>query len=387
VQHIKGEVGGKVEDYSGSSEGVRGNLMWPISIAQAIRKFSIVLQPALQEVAAAAAAAAAAGPTAEGQPAADTAAGEDGENASSSSSSSSSYEQVRASTVFLSVLLSLGIVELHEAAVWLPSDVTAQGQMGLANYIFEQQYMQGVLKVFSDLQATLQLCSLGLHAAAAEGSCTSTAAAAAAAEDRQLGKTSSSSSQAVRWQYLLRLHESRKLANAVAAFNQNSSTDAITALLQLQHVEQEARRYSTAEEFKAAMPAYTEKLRQLWQLYQDALGFCRTLTAVVPLPVVCNNPGCVELRGVSEAAAARHVCAGCGCRYCSAACQAAGWRSHKKACRRMAACGMRVEGQRQPALLTANRIETISKHHLDILVAVYHVYELSVEGVLCACGL
>jgi hypothetical protein len=35
---------------------------------------------------------------------------------------------------------------------------------------------------------------------------------------------------------------------------------------------------------------------------------------------------------VSEAAAAHYVCAGCGCRYCGAACQAAGWRSRKKAC-------------------------------------------------------
>jgi hypothetical protein len=64
-------------------------------------------------------------------------------------------------------------------------------------------------------------------------------------------------------------------------------------------------------------------------VYQDALRLCRTVTAVAPLPVVCNNPGCGELGGVSEAAAARYVCAGCGCRYCSAACQAAGWRGHK----------------------------------------------------------
>jgi hypothetical protein len=90
--------------------------------------------------------------------------------------------------------------------------------------------------------------------------------------------------------------------------------------------------------------ASSGQLQQMLQLYLDSLGFCRTLTAVVPLPVVCNNPGCAELRGVSEAAAARYVCAGCGCRYCSAACQAAGWRSHKKVCRRMAACVMRVEG-------------------------------------------
>jgi hypothetical protein len=77
------------------------------------------------------------------------------------------------------------------------------------------------------------------------------------------------------------------------------------------------------------------------------LAVCRTLVALAPLPVVCNNPGCGELSGVSEAAAARYVCAGCGCRYCSAACQAAGWRGHKKACRRMAAYGVRVDGKQQ----------------------------------------
>jgi hypothetical protein len=83
---------------------------------------------------------------------------------------------------------------------------------------------------------------------------------------------------------------------------------------------------------------------EMQQVYSDALRFCRTVVAVAPLPVVCNNPRCGDLSGMSEAASAHYVCAGCGCRYCSAACQAAGWRSHKMACRRMAAYGLRVEG-------------------------------------------
>jgi hypothetical protein len=103
-------------------------------------------------------------------------------------------------------------------------------------------------------------------------------------------------------------------------------------------------RLQSMEELYAAALS-TEQSAEMRQLYQDALRICRTFTALAPLPVVCNNPGCYELSGVSEAATARYVCAGCGCRYCSAACQAAGWRSHKKACRRMAAYGMRVEGK------------------------------------------
>jgi hypothetical protein len=61
--------------------------------------------------------------------------------------------------------------------------------------------------------------------------------------------------------------------------------------------------------------------------------------AAAPLPLVCNNPGCENMAGVSEAGAARKVCAGCRCRYCSAACQTADWRRHKRACKCMAAAG------------------------------------------------
>jgi hypothetical protein len=106
--------------------------------------------------------------------------------------------------------------------------------------------------------------------------------------------------------------------------------------------EKQALDDSGEEEIPTDVVISDRELLQRQQIYRDALVFCRTLVAVAPLPVVCNNPGCGELSGVSEAAAARYVCAGCGCRYCSAACQAAGWRGHKKACRRMAACGLKV---------------------------------------------
>jgi hypothetical protein len=48
--------------------------------------------------------------------------------------------------------------------------------------------------------------------------------------------------------------------------------------------------------------------------YAEALELCRALAAAAPLPVVCNNPNCDNLAGVSEAAAASKLCAGCRCR-------------------------------------------------------------------------
>jgi hypothetical protein len=80
-------------------------------------------------------------------------------------------------------------------------------------------------------------------------------------------------------------------------------------------------------------------LEEVKQPYADALELCMALAAAAPLPVVCNNPSCENLAGVSEAAAASRKCAGCKCRYCSAACQQADWLRHKRACKRMvAAC-------------------------------------------------
>lgn len=57
--------------------------------------------------------------------------------------------------------------------------------------------------------------------------------------------------------------------------------------------------------------------------------------------MVCNNPSCETLAGVSEASASCKACTGCGCRYCSVACQGADWRRHKQACQRMG-CGRDV---------------------------------------------
>jgi hypothetical protein len=76
------------------------------------------------------------------------------------------------------------------------------------------------------------------------------------------------------------------------------------------------------------------------QLYGDALALCRELMAAAPLTVVCNNPSCDNLEGVSEAAACCKACAGYGCRYCSMDCQRSDWKRHKQACKCMAAAGL-----------------------------------------------
>jgi hypothetical protein len=89
-----------------------------------------------------------------------------------------------------------------------------------------------------------------------------------------------------------------------------------------------------------ALPSTAAAAEQHSQHFAEAIGLCRALAAAAPLPVVCNNPSCRNLEGVSEAAAASKACAGCRCRYCSVTCQRVDWRRHKGACRRMAAAGM-----------------------------------------------
>ncbi|KAF6256818.1 hypothetical protein COO60DRAFT_1656493 [Scenedesmus sp. NREL 46B-D3] len=84
--------------------------------------------------------------------------------------------------------------------------------------------------------------------------------------------------------------------------------------------------------------AFTQQLQQSEQpaqLYAAALEICRALAAAAPLPVVCNNIGCKNLAGVSEAAAASKACTGCMCRFCSAATGSC----TRIACRCMAAAG------------------------------------------------
>jgi hypothetical protein len=262
------------------------------------------------------------------------------------SSSSSRGEQVRASSVFLMVLLCQRLLALHDAAAGYPgmhaagpSWDKAEKPVEVASVLDDMvcNFMAHMLAIIAPLPV-LEMCFWFQDAAAADADAAGTAQTAAPTKlGLRLGSSSSSSRQAVRWRHLLRLQESRKLMGAVAASSKNWKPSSIISFLG--HGEN-----ALSEAFASGRAGHVsiEQRMQLRQMYQDAMAFCRTLSAVAPLPVVCNNPQCTALHCVSEAAAARYMCAGCGCRYCSAACQAAGWRSHKKACWRMAACRMRV---------------------------------------------
>jgi hypothetical protein len=133
-----------------------------------------------------------------------------------------------------------------------------------------------------------------------------------------------------KWPDAVRLLDSacaRPLSTAMAASTGNSSSS------------------STANGASSSQQQQQQQQQQagpddISQLSADALQLCRALVAAAPLPLVCNNPSCDNLAGASEAAVAIKLCAGCRCRYCSAACQAADWRRHRKACKAMVAAGL-----------------------------------------------
>jgi hypothetical protein len=131
---------------------------------------------------------------------------------------------------------------------------------------------------------------------------------------------SSSSSQQVQWRYLLDLLQADPVWAAAAAKFRAAK--------------------GALDQQRCVNLAYEDDCAELdTQRYAEGLEMCKALTAAAPLTVVCNNPSCENLAGVSEAAAASKLCVGCRCRYCCAACQAIDWRRHKRACRRMAAAG------------------------------------------------
>ena len=72
------------------------------------------------------------------------------------------------------------------------------------------------------------------------------------------------------------------------------------------------------------------------QVLCDVVELCQVLQQEVPCPIGCNNPRCVDLKGVSEAVASCKTCTGCGvARYCSRECQVGHWKEHKATCRRL----------------------------------------------------
>jgi hypothetical protein len=156
--------------------------------------------------------------------------------------------------------------------------------------------------------------------AATDQGCSSSSSSNSTGNASNAGGNSISANQQVKWGYLLRLQQaSPRWAAAVAAFD--VKWPGCKALAE------------------GDLPASAAAAAQLVELYDDAVGLCRTLAAAAPITVACNNPSCESLAGVSKAAASCKACAGCSCRYCSVACQKADWKRHKGACKRMAAAG------------------------------------------------
>jgi hypothetical protein len=289
--------------------------------------------------------------------------------------SSSSSPQAAASSVLLAVVLARSLVQLadtmeaagpqllYNSLVAAPlfrfwwafggpgaNEFGATGLYGnqqLASK--EMQWLLWQLRVLSAVQVlsqAMRLLGVPAAAAAATGSggeaAEGIAAAAASSTTGQAstkassscgggdkgsdithGSSSSTSSQQVKWGYLLRLQQhSPQWTAAAAAFDAKCPAC-------VQDCD-----FEVAE---TIMLLSSTQLQQLVQPYAEVLELCRALAAAAPLPVVCNNPSCENLAGVSEAAAACKACAGCKCRYCSEECQKADWKRHKYACRLMAA--------------------------------------------------
>ena len=71
-------------------------------------------------------------------------------------------------------------------------------------------------------------------------------------------------------------------------------------------------------------------------VFGDAIKLCQVLQQEVPVIVGCNNPICLNLRGMLESAASRKVCQGCNvAHYCSRDCQVGHWKDHMVTCKRL----------------------------------------------------
>jgi hypothetical protein len=257
---------------------------------------------------------------------------------------SSNTHQAAASAALLAVLLARSLVQLADAMeaaghqllvdcqrslpsfnlMWLPGgqvygrELAATGSALQRNVWSQWQYWQlAVLHALHPVMSAMAILGMSQQAGDAEDR----AAAAAAGPDVTASCSSSSSSQP-KWCHLLHLRQfSPDWATAVDAFSAKRPHWG-------QHVEE------ALGLLLAGTPILVEGMQLL---LNDALQLTRELVDAAPLPVVCNNPGCESLAGVSEAAACCKACSECKCRYCSVACQRADWKRHKHACKRMAA--------------------------------------------------
>jgi hypothetical protein len=231
-----------------------------------LQQLSSSLAPAVQEAAAAAAAIAAAA----------AAAGPAGAHAVACNSSR--LAQAKASAVLLLVLVARGMVAFHNATAHKPDlalaavEQAADGELVACNSN-QRDAMHDSLKVFSSMWQALQTSGLLIPTAAVRQAQPADSAAVAAqpmagsahaAAAAQIDPASSlscsdggSSSAGVRchWQYLLRLHESRKLATAAATFSARWSQAEMQSVL-LRYQEQidavrAAFRAATREDMQA----------------------------------------------------------------------------------------------------------------------------------------
>jgi hypothetical protein len=288
---------------------------------------------------------------------------------SSSSSSSSSTSQVAASAALLAVVLARSLVQLADAMQaagpqllfecqrlkpafnlkWSPGGQVYALALGAieppgnaAQQTVELQWHLWQLAVLHALQPLMSaMAMLGMSkqaettenaaAAAAAGPdiTASTSSSGQAPNPSSSSSSSSSSSNQPRWGHLLHLQRfSPDWPAALEAFDEKNPGWG-----------------EELEKLLALLLAGTPLLGGEWVLadvpiFNGALQLTRELVDAAPLPVVCNNPGCESLAGVSEAAAACKACAVCRCRYCSEGCQRADWKRHKPTCKRMAAAGM-----------------------------------------------
>jgi hypothetical protein len=239
-----------------------------------------------------------------------------GSSSSSSSSGDSNFpgKQARASAMFLAVLVMRGFVQVHEAAASIPAaaagglaqDATAAAIVSSLDARLQQLMVcmiAGFRAAFCVPEDGILKCTWELKQRQQRGlvvnrkSTSAAAAAAVAAKQEQTAAAaplqpepcSSSSSQRVRWQHLLCLYPSRKLVVAFLNFQEAWSENKIHWVLRSSKVNANmiSQDWSMEDFFSAVLTK--ELLAEMQQLYQDALRFCRTITALAPLPVVCNN--------------------------------------------------------------------------------------------------
>jgi hypothetical protein len=203
------------------------------------------------------------------------------------------------------------------------------------------------LQAFAQLVVALRLLGL-LPQDAADGTGPGVTADATAVRRNSSSSSSSSSSaglssiQQTKWAYFMDLGiaENQSVVEATAALDNSPWADVLSRLFLSEiSVADSLRADSGVAANRSAGTVPAEHAARNSQLYTTSLELCRAVVAAAPLPQGCSNPRCENMAGLSEASAARKVCAGCRCRYCSAACQVADRRKHRHACRRMAAAG------------------------------------------------